>query len=259
MPNGRTAIVTDLGDLFTVRIDPTWRYRSLWRSPIGEKLSAHFMDLSEGITEAASVNYAGASVIGRGEEIKTYLGTGNREVTLPFRFQAQGIVGSDAGQRVGGVNLSALSAPTLVNSDGVQQRDDTGGLYDILDQEVMQPAKFLDALKFPLNNGQGVSVGPPRVLLTIGRLLSMRCIVVASTLRWTGPFDPDTMASYGAEVQVTFCSVSDRITEYEFNGPSRWAGATDPAVLGGVDGPANPFSDLGTGISGTDNISGVVT
>lgn len=258
MPNGRTAIVSDLGDLFTVRIDPTWRYRSLWGSPLGDKLSVHFMDLDEGISEAASVNYAGASIIGRGEEIKTYMGTGNREVTLTWKFQAQGIRGSDAGSRVGGTNLSALSEPTLVNSDGVEARDDTGGLFEQLDREVMQPAKFLDALKFPLKQEQGVSVGPPRLLLTIGQLLSMRCIVIASTLTWRGPFDPATMAPYGAEVQVTFCSVSEQITEYNFTGPSRWKGVTDPSVLGGVDGPANPFSSLGGGTSGTDNIGPTV-
>ena len=253
MGNGRTAIVTDQGDLFTVRIDPTWRYRSLWQSPIGDKLSVMFMDLDGGISEQASVNYADATVIGRAEGLKTYMQTGNREVTLVFKFRAQGLSGGDSDMRVGGTNLSALSAPQLVNGDGVQSRDATSGLYAQLDREVMQPAKFLDALKFPLLTEQGLSVNPPRVLLTIGRLLTMPCIVTASQLTWEGPFDPETMAPYGATVSVTFTSVAGRVTAYNFDGPNRWAGASDSTVLVGIDGPANPFSNLGSGISGTDN------
>lgn len=253
MPNGRTALVSDLGDLFTVRIDPTWRYRNLWNSPLGQKLSVQFMDLEDGITESASVAYVDTDIIGRGETLKTYLGTGSREVTLKFRFHAQGLMGLDDNQRVGGTNLSAIADPLRYTSDNIQARDTTSGLYAQLDREVMQPAKFLDALKFPLQTDGFVSVGPPRLLLTIGRLLSMRCKVVASQLDWKSPFDPDTMAPYAADVSVTFASTVDRVTEYNFDGPNRWTGITDANVLGGVDGPANPYSDLGGGTSGTDN------
>lgn len=251
MPNGRTAIVTDLGNLFTVRIDPTWRYRGLWTSPIGTKLSVSFFDFDDGISESASVNYSDTDVIGRAEQIKTYMGTGSREVPLVFKFRAQGLLGGDAGSRVGGTTLSALSAPTAINGDGVQARDQNDGLADALNNEVINPAKFLDALKYPLQTEAGVSVGPPRLILTIGQLLTMRCIVTASQLDWKAPFDPDTLLPYGAEVSVTFTSTVERVTGYEFDGPSRWTGTQ--TQLAGVDGPANPFSNLGLGNSGAGN------
>ncbi len=252
MPNGKTAIVTDLGELFTVRIDPTWRYRHLWGSPLGQKLSATFFDFDDGISESASVDYCDTSVIGRAEQFKTYTGTGNREVTLAFKFRAQGLVGGGSDIRAGGAAMSAIQAPLFIDSNGVETRDNTSDLLSVIESEVVQPAKFLDALKFPLRQDNGISVGPPRVLLTIGRLLTMRAIVTAAQLDWKAPFDPDTLLPYGAEVNVTFTSVYEKVTEYNFNGPQRWQGYTpDPGGLGGIDGPANPFSNLGLGISGT--------
>lgn len=240
------ALVPNLGDMFSVRIDPTWAYRNLWRSPLGTVLSAVFMDLEDGIDEGAAVNYADTEVIGRGESIKTYMGTGSREVSLVFKFRAQGLSGGvDAIDRAGGSNLSVFNNPRdalSVDRNGVQARDRgaVNGINTILDREVVQPARWLDALRYPITDEAGVTHGPPPVILSIGDILAMRCVVTSCGVGWRSPWDPETMLPHGADVSVTFASVATRISNYNFEGPWRWQQDT----LGGVDGPTNPFSSI---------------
>ena len=111
MPNGRTAIVTDLGNLFTVRIDPSWKYAGLWQSPIGPKLSVLFLDYDQGFVERSGVRYADTDIIGRSEQLKTYMGTDSREINLLFQFHVQGLSGSAANTRVGGSQTDGGAEP----------------------------------------------------------------------------------------------------------------------------------------------------
>ncbi len=268
MARGATALVTDLGDLFSVQIDPTWPYIHLWGEGDGfsqapTKLSVTFMDLEEGISEQAQANYADQDIIGRAESIKTYISTSSREVPLTFRFRAQGLIGTDNGERVGGSSLSGfgdVQNALRVNSNGVAARDDTAasGLSLILEKEVRAPALWLDALQYPVIDEAGISHGPPPVILTIGQLLMMRCVVTSCAINWESSFDPETMLPFGASVSVSFSATHTRVGNRSFKaGPWRFAAQR----LNGVDGQANPQSGLGSGRSGTDvvNPSGVQT
>lgn len=187
-------IVGSLGERFHLRIDPTWFAQvgggdDAWNSPMGRRLDVMFYDLEEGLEESAGVNYADSEIIGRAEGYKSYVGTANKEIPLAFKFQAQGGLGEN--------------------------------LPSTLQQEVVDPARWLEALKYPYQSPSGVSFAPPRVLLFIGRLLRARCVATDVSIRWQAPFDPDTMLPYAAEVLCTFAVVREKITNYPFRDP-RW-------------------------------------
>jgi hypothetical protein len=231
------AIVPNQGDLFTVEIDPTWTWVSpvygipngLWASPIGLRLSAQFVDLDDCITESAGVNYADTDIIGRAEAVKTWIGNGNRETTLVFKFHAQSPVYSVTG---------AAPPPT-------------SAVQSVIQKEVINPAQFLDALRYPVIDSQGVSHGPPPVILSIGSLLQMRSVVTACDIRWCPPFDPTTMLPHHAEVSVTFTGTTLLISNYHFWDPYNGRRFGDQSINGGAIGPSNPYTNLGAGGPGT--------
>jgi len=214
-------IVPDLGELILLKIDPYYEYAKLWRSPLGSTLRFTFLDLDQGIAENAAVNYADIEILGRTELFKMFTGTQNREVSLTFQFRAQGQSG--------------------------------GTLSDIIDREVMQPAKFLDALKFPLIGDDEVSHAPPPCILTIGRLLLIRVVVTEAQITWVPPFDPETMLPYGADVSVTFTAVHRGMSNYNFNGPRRFQ--TGSLFDAADDSPAIDLNSIGAGGSGSGSVA----
>lgn len=188
--SGTSPYPPPLTSLLHVSIDPTWYAvnRMRWNSPLGDKLPVTFLALDDGITEVSSVEYADTQVIGRAEVYKSYMGTGNREISLLFQFRAQGI---------SGVNLKQT-----------------------IEKEVIAPARWLDALKYPVIVG-ALSIAPPPVILVLGELLVLRCIATAVSLRWGPQFDPATMLPLSADVEVTFTAVHESLGEYAFEGPRR--------------------------------------
>ena len=146
----------------------------------------------------------------------------------------------------------------MTNGDGIQNRDNTADIAGQIDTEVMQPSKFLDALKYPLVTPQGVSVGPPPLLLTIGQLLTMRCIATAVELRSLPPFDPDTLLPYRTEVACTFTSTQQQVGPYNFQGPWRSAsvapGGQALQGVGSVSG-GSASSGIGGGSQATTSLS----
>lgn len=187
--NRHPAFVTPLKDRLELRIDPDWPRRKLWlglqNNTIGDKLVFTFFDFEEGIQEQAAVNYADIDVIGRAEVYKNFVGVSNREFSLNFKFQAQGVT--------------------------------SGNLVDVLDAEVVQPAKWIDALKYPITDQAGISHAPPPCLLQIGQLFHGRVIVTDASITWQHPFDPDTLMPYAAEVSTTLTVVRRRIQNYNFS------------------------------------------
>lgn len=180
-----------LASLLQVALDPTWFAMNgrFWHSPLADKLPVTFLALDDGITEASNVEYASTEVIGRAESYKSYTGTSNREVSLLFQFRAQGISGVD--------------------------------LKQTIEKEVVAPARWLDALKYPIIVGD-LSIAPPPVILILGELLSMRCIATAVSLRWGPQFDPATLLPLAADVEVTFTAVHESLGAYVFEGPRRF-------------------------------------
>lgn len=178
-----------LVDLLTLEIDPTWEHKHLWQHPLGYKLAFTYVDLEEGFTESSSANYGDSEVLGRAEMYKTYTGTTNKEIPVTFRFQAQGAQGVD--------------------------------IAEACRREVILPARFLDALKYPVYGvDEGISHAPPPCLLKIGELLFARVIVTAADPVWNGPFHPETLLPMGATVATTFTVVRrlDPFLRYSFEG-----------------------------------------
>lgn len=190
-------IVPSMGDRFMLRIDPDWLAKygegvgKGWNSPLGSKLSITFYNFGEGIAENGGVNYSDAEVVGRAEQIKSYVGTNNREIPLTFQFMAQG-------------------------------QDSDSELSSVLTNEVLYPAKWLDALKHPyIDQKSGLSHPPPPVILTIGHLLCARCLATDVQVTWKEPFHPVTLIPYAAEVACTFTVVRSVIGNYQHTSQMR--------------------------------------
>ena len=189
-----------LKGLITVVIDPAWYAQNghNWMSPLADKLPITYLDLNDGISEQAGVDYADTPVIGRAEVYKTYMGTQNREVTLLFQFRAQGL------------------------SDG--------DISKTCQKEVIDPAKWLDALKYPVIVND-LNISPPPVILVLGDLLAMRCVATSVSIKWGPTFDPGTLLPLAADVEVTFTAVHSSLGGYEFGRSARFETFQPPSNL----------------------------
>lgn len=172
----------NLGERATLMIDPSWPHQALWNHPFGSILRFTYIDFEQGIQESVTPNWADTDVIGRAEPYKTFAGLPSREIQITFQFVNQ-----------------------------------TGNL----NQEVVLPARFLDALKYPVYSTQsGFSYPPPTCLLKIGDLLTARVVLTGGDLAWKGPVDVDTLLPYQCEFQATFAVVRrfQPDLSYPFNG-----------------------------------------
>ena len=192
------ALVRPLAQLISIVIDPTWwtLYGAL-SGATTQRISLTFLDLEGGIAEQASLQYADTQVVGRPESFKSYTGTDNRQITLRAQFRAQGISG--------------------VNGENTIQT------------EVIRPARWLEGLKYPVVDSQGISHAPPTVELTLGELLVMRAIATDVSVTWMSPWDPITLLPLGADVEITFTAVHEQMGNYAYSGPTRFTGF-QPAV-----------------------------
>ena len=181
------AIVRPMQDLAFIEIDEMWLAENPegWQSRLGSRLPFLFMDLEEGIQESAAVNYADIEVVGRAEAYKSYVGTGNREIQLTFQFRVQGI---EAG----------------------------AFLETAIDNEVLQPAHWLEALKYPYVGDDELSHAPPPCLLQVGQLFSGRVVATDVQRTWQSPFEPESLLPHGAEVTCTFAVTSEFIDDFNF-------------------------------------------
>jgi len=185
----------------SVMIDQNYVYRSLWGLIHGVfRIEAIFMELAEGITETATVQYDEEHIVGRASSILSFMGVSARQIPLTFRFHVQGRVGS-----TGGDTDSAMIAEAI--------RD-----------EVLEPVKFLEALKYPVVDEMGLAHAPPPVILTIGRLAVMRAVVHECQVTWQAPWLIEAMLPYGADVQVTFAEVQPLVGNFAARPdlPRRW-------------------------------------
>lgn len=175
-----------------VRIDPNYIYRDLWSNLVRpDYIEAVFMELSEGVAETATVQYAEEQVIGRPSSFLSFVGVSARTVSLMFRFHVQGGPADPAGQ--------------FADADLTRTA---------IEYQVIGPAKFLEALKFPLIDKVGLAHAPPPVILTLGNLLYMRAVVSECHVTWQAPWLPDYLLPYGADVQVTFSEVEPLVGNY---------------------------------------------
>lgn len=175
---------TNLGDRATLMIDPTWPYTSLWRHPFGSILRFIYIDFDNGIQESVTPNWSDTDVIGRAEPYKTFSGLPSREIHINFTF---------------------------LNQSGD------------LNQEVVLPARFLDALKYPVYSTQsGISYAPPTCILKIGALLLARVVLTGGDLSWKGPVDPETLLPFQCEFQASFAVVRRFQPDLSYNFNGQW-------------------------------------
>jgi hypothetical protein len=171
-----------------VMIDPSYPHLELWGSVHSKAyVDAVFMELGDGISETATVHYEEEQIIGRASSILSYTGVSARQISLVFRFHVQG------------------SAPSSGDSATIAQA---------IRDEVLLPAKFFEALKFPLVDAMGLAHAPPPVILTIGQLSTMRAVVQDCQTTWQAPWLPVEMLPYGADVSVTFAEVQPLVGNF---------------------------------------------
>lgn len=165
-------------------IDPTWPHVALWRHPFGRVLRFIYIDFDTGIQEGAAPDWATTATLGRAEPFQAYNGVGAREIQIHFTFQ---------------------------NQNG-----------DLLN-EVVLPARFLDALKYGVYNpAQQLSYEAPPCLLKIGSLLLARVILTAGDVSWKNGVDPETLLPYQAEVQATFTVVRRFQSDLSYRFDGQW-------------------------------------
>ena len=184
------SLVGSISEGVYLEIDPTWlaHHGDYPLSPMGEKLRFVFIDLEDGIEESSAVNYADFEIVGRAESYKSFIGAGNREFPLTFKFRVQGTDFDDP---------------------------ETAIAF-----EVMQPALWLDSLKAPWTGRDGLSHAPPPCVLALGELFFGRVVATDVQISWQSPFEPDTFLPHGADVTCTFTVVREHIKNYSF-GASR--------------------------------------
>jgi len=141
----------------------------LWRHPFGPVLRFTYIDFESGVQETVDSGWADTLPIGRAEPFKTFIGLASKEIQVNFTFQN---FGGD------------------------------------LETEVLLPARFLDALKYPLYSvQQEISYAPPTCILKIGTLFIGRVILSSGSPTWKAPVDPDTLLPHTCEFSATFSVV----------------------------------------------------
>ncbi len=185
----RGSIAGPISDGVYLEIDPIWlqHNRGFPLSPLGKALRFIFIDLEDGIEESGAVNYADFEIVGRAESYKSYIGTGNREFPLNFKFRVQGVDYADPNYAI--------------------------------QSEVMDPALWLDALKQPWVGSDDLSHSPPPCVLSLGALFFGRVVATDVQISWQPPFERDTFLPHGADVTCTFTVVRERISNYSYGAP----------------------------------------
>lgn len=174
----------NLGERATLMIDPAWPHSSLWRHPFGNVLRFTYIDFEEGVTESSSPEWIDTPVIGRAEPYKTFGGVTSREIEMTFVFMNQ-----------------------------------TGNLTN----EVVLPARFLDALKYPVFSPQsGISYPPPTCILKVGSLLLARVVLMGGNLSWKGPVDTETLLPHQCTFSATFAVVRRFQTDLSYQFAGQW-------------------------------------
>lgn len=169
-----------------LEIDPMWLAHNVGYplSPMGKALRFIFIDLEDGIEESGAVNYADFEIIGRAESYKSFIGTGNREFPLNFKFRVQGVDYADPNYAI--------------------------------QSEVLDPALWLDALKQAWTGSDGLSHAPPPCILSLGALFFGRVVATDVQISWQPPFEPDTFLPHGADVSCTLTVVREHIENYSY-------------------------------------------
>lgn len=172
-----------ISDMF-MEVDDAWLAEHPNVSDVyGWRLEFQFIDNESGFVETSAPMYSDLDVIGRAEPYRTFAGTGVREMTFVLQFAAQGL----------GVPGEQIS-PTVAR--------------DIINEEVIQPVRFLDAMKYPVEDTEvQISYAPPPVYLQLGELFQARCVVQNAVATWRYPVDPISKLPMYADVPVTFAVV----------------------------------------------------
>lgn len=199
-----------------VNVDTSYPHLDSWVGWSGFFALPHpcsYVELN-GIPEGGQPEYARTPILNQPEHILTYQGATNRDVTILFRFIADG-------ETIAGSALSGVYAQYQSNNgdDGFQKMQfalESSATADLIQSTVVAPAKWLDCLKMSFRDVNGVRHSPPPVYLYIGDLLIMRSVVTACSIVWKGPwfytqgFAMD-MLPMQADVQVTFTSVAKSV------------------------------------------------
>lgn len=174
----------NLGERSYIRIDPTWEHARLWRSPIGQTLYLTYVDFEGGIAESAGANYADSDVTGRAEPYKAFLGNTSKEISFTVTFMAQ-----------------------------------TGDL----ENEVVQPGRFMDALKYGLfdESTEQTTEAPP-CHLKLGTLFFGRVVMTTGDPQWLGPIDTETLLPHQCQFQATFAVVRVFQTNLSYRFSGQW-------------------------------------
>ena len=138
----------------------------------------HFTYWPEEITDSVAPNWEQVEVLGRAEPYHIYANTGARTIPVEFTFFAQG------------------SFTRFENISGA------------IEQEVLSKVRFLRSLAYPLLGSDGLIRRPATCRLKLGGIADIRVIMAdAPEVTYSGPWEPDDVLPYQAQVSCTFTEV----------------------------------------------------
>jgi len=216
VPSGvHTRLAHPLDGVLTVRVDSSWPHTRAWESsnagnPEGNPIKQSFTFLDQfdsGFEEQAGTSYAVVDIVGRTEAYRTWTGNANRTIPIVFKMFVQGLDTSPS---------------------------DVAGR---IKAEVVGPARWLDATRYPVLVVGNRLVSPPPLLLQVGSLYFGRVQAEEVSIRWVPPFEPDTLLPHGADVSVTFVEINRSPGQYNRVDPSRSIPGGSPTALARAGSP----------------------
>lgn len=193
----------------------------LGRSDIKGEDRIEFSELPEELTLTRSANYIDIDIIGRSEPLKSYANSPSTMFEFTVKLVAVGNI-LDAGVGFGGLSpfgVAALASGLVAGGarGAVEQLGVSGGTGTPLDLiadagagkaamlelEVHQKVRWIEALTYAQYDKQGRAFPPPAFFLVYGRNFVRRCVLRSVTEIYKGPWDVTNLLTHVVELSIS--------------------------------------------------------
>lgn len=105
---------------------------------------------------------------------------------------------------------------TLQFQAGVGEAVASGEDDDLILRQMEKKLRWLQALGAPRGKKRAPDKlrtnarpgDPPFVLVVLGSFMTLRCVCLGTSIRWTGPWDPTTVRPHGAKAEISLQRIS---------------------------------------------------
>jgi hypothetical protein len=158
-----------------VAIDPTWAYYDAWAAQSASGLLLYEIGnirTDAGLFPSSSPDYSSEQGFNRNEPFRSFSGNSGERVSISF----------------------------TLSTDGSRDRN----VADDIESDVMRPATFFKSLLVAWRTpGDGVTHGPPPVIVTAGTAFSLRGVITEFDAKGDEVVDPLTCLAHRLECTLT--------------------------------------------------------